>query len=191
MAGDEVQVATTSRIHVEPATRRRRGRGVRTGALVAGDEVQVATTFDSFYEARYRDAVRLAYVITADASVAEDVAQDALLRVRPRFETLRDPWPYARAAIVNGARSHLRRRRREEVRLRAAADVQPTATSSHPLELLDAIDRLPFRQKAVIVLRYYEDLSELEIAEVLGCRPGTVKSLASRGLAQLAQEVSR
>lgn len=155
------------------------------------DDVQGAEGFDAFYASRYRDAVRLAFVIIADDAAAEDVAQDALLRVRPRFASLRDPWPYVRAAIVNGSRSHLRRRRREDARLQAVADLAPTTSTSHPHELLDAVDRLPFRQKAVIVLRYYEDLSELEIAAVLGCRPGTVKSLASRGLAQLAQEVHR
>jgi len=58
-------------------------------------------------------------------------------------------------------------------------------------ELLDAIDRLPFRQKAVIVLRYYEDLTKEAIAATLGCRPGTVKSLAARALARLAKEVQR
>ena len=58
-------------------------------------------------------------------------------------------------------------------------------------ELLDAVDALPYRQKAVIVLRYYEDLRERDIATALGCRPGTVKSLASRALQRLAQEIQR
>jgi RNA polymerase sigma-70 factor (sigma-E family) len=150
-----------------------------------------AAGFEAFYGHRYRDAVRLAYVITGDPGTAEDIAQEALLRVRPRFERLREPWPYTRAAIVNVARSHARRGRREQARLELVATSSPAVSTSDPTELLDAIDALPFRQKAVIVLRYYEDLSEREIASVLRCRPGTVKSLASRALSRLAQEIQR
>lgn len=158
-------------------------------AAVADPELPAG--FEAFYGERYGDAVRLAYVITGDAGSAEDVAQDALVRVRTRFDTLREPWPYARAAVVNAARSHHRRRRRERARLEIVAATQPASAALHALELLDAIDRLPFRQKAVIVLRYYEDLSEGDIAETLGCRPGTVKSLAARALSRLAQEIPR
>jgi RNA polymerase sigma-70 factor (sigma-E family) len=154
-------------------------------------EVRLACTFGAFYVERYPDAVRLAHVITGDASIAEDLAQEAMLRVQARYQALRDPWPYTRVAIVNGARSHVRRRGREASRLAVVATTGASPGPAQPLELLDAIDRLPFRQKAVIVLRYYEDLSEQEIADALGCRPGTVKSLASRALARLAQEVQR
>jgi RNA polymerase sigma-70 factor (sigma-E family) len=149
------------------------------------------TTFEAFYRSRYRDAVRLAYVMTSDPDSAEDVAQEALMRVRPRFASLESPWPYTRAAIINGARSHLRGRNREWARLRSVAASQRSTSDLQPIELLDAIDRLPFRQKAVIVLRFYEDLPESEIAEALGCRPGTVKSLSSRALSRLAQEIKR
>ena len=151
----------------------------------------MAAGFEAFYTRRYRDAVRLAYVITGDPHSAEDIVQEALMRVRPRFDDLRDPWPYTRTVILNAARSHARGRRREHARLEVLAARGSLASSSEPKEMLDAIDRLPFRQKAVIVLRYYEDLSEQDIAGALGCRPGTVKSLASRALARLAQEIKR
>ena len=158
-------------------------------AAVAGPDR--SCTFEAFYRERYRDAIRLAFVITGDPDSAEDLAQETLLRVRPRFDSLRDPWPYTRAAIVNASRSHLRSRRRERTRLALVASEAPVAVGLHAAELLDAIDRLPFRQKIVIVLRYYEDLPEREIADALGCRPGTVKSLASRALAALSQEIQR
>ena len=154
-------------------------------------EPELASGFEAFYGRRYQDAVRLAYVITGDDGSAEDVVQDALLRVQARFDSLDDPWPYTRAAIVNAVRSHARRGRRERARLELVAASLPSSAALAATEMLDAIDRLPFRQKVVIVLRYYEDLSEREIAGALGCRPGTVKSLASRALAQLAQEIER
>jgi RNA polymerase sigma-70 factor (sigma-E family) len=148
-------------------------------------------TFEGFYAERYRSAVRLAYVITGDATSAEDIAQEALARVEPRFAEVEAPWAYVRTTIVNVARTQHRRRQGEEARVRLATAATPATTDLVTSELLDAIDRLPFRQKAVIVLRYYEDLTERDIAEVLGCRPGTVKSLASRALARLAEEVER
>jgi DNA-directed RNA polymerase specialized sigma24 family protein len=144
---------------------------------------------DRLYRDRFQYAVRLAHLLTGDASVAEDIAQDAYMRVMARSENVGAPHAYFRMAVVNACRSYHRTRARD---LRRAGLV---ATGSTPgievRELLDAIDRLPYRQKAVIVLRYYEDLSEDEIARTLNCRPGTVKSLASRALQRLAQEVQR
>ncbi|MDQ3756873.1 MAG: hypothetical protein M3394_03385, partial [Actinomycetota bacterium] len=73
--------------------------------------------FRSFYAQRYPSAVRLAFVFTGDAAASEDVAQEAFVRVRGRFDTLREPWPYTRAAVVNAARTAARRTRRERTRL--------------------------------------------------------------------------
>jgi RNA polymerase sigma factor (sigma-70 family) len=173
---------------MEPEARRRRATGVTAARSVVapvdpGD-------FASFYRARWNDAVRLAFVISGDPTIAEDVAQESLARVQARFDQLLDPWPYTRMVVVNGCRSWARVRAREAARFRLLGP-SPTECDQQVLELLGSIDRLPFRQKAVIVLRYYEDLSEQEIADALGCRPGTVKSLASRALARLATEVER
>ena len=172
------------------------GPGARSGRGVTSLDVPVADprspdAFDAFYRTRYRDAVRLAYVLTTSAPTAEDIAQDAFIEVQSRFGRLREPWPYTRACIVNRSRTHLRRASRERAHLQLVASATQDTVDPQPSELLDAVDRLPFRQKAVIVLRYYEDLSELEIAHTLGCRPGTVKSLASRALARLSLEVPR
>ena len=153
-------------------------------------EAEVGAYAD-FYRDHWQRAVQLAFVILGNAEAAEDVTQDALAKVESRFATLRAPWPYTRVVILNLCRSEFRRRRREESRLRLVGASQPEAAEMAPSELLDAIDRLPFRQKAVIVLRFYEDLTEDAIAETLGCRPGTVKSLAARALERLAKEVQR
>lgn len=146
-------------------------------------------TVEEFYRARFPDAVRLAHLLSGDASIAEDIAQDAFDRVRRRFDRLAAPWPYLRVAVVNGCRSLHRSRLREATRIRKVGPALESQLGAR--ELLDAVDALPYRQKAVIVLRYYEDLSEADIAVVLGCRPGTVKSLASRALQRLSQEVQR
>lgn len=158
---------------------------------VDGRDEELVGGFEAFYARHYRPAVRLAFVLTGDPTAAEDVAQEAFVRVRAKYASLREPWPYTRAAVVNATRTAARRTRRERTRLELVGSAAPAVAGLGAHELLDAIDALPHRQKAVIVLRYYEDLSEREIAEVLGCRPGTVKSLASRALARLAEEIRR
>lgn len=161
------------------------------GLVVGGaSHASAGTDFDAFYRATYGWAVRLAHVLVGDQATAEDVAQDAYAKVQPRFGQLENAGAFLRVTIVNTSRSHHRRRGREAARLRrvgaAAGWIVP---EGH--ELLDAVDGLPHRQKVVIVLRYYEDLSEREIAAALGCRPGTVKSLAARALATLGKQIER
>lgn len=146
-----------------------------------------ADPVETFYRSHFPDAVRLAHLLTGDPSVAEDLAQDAFERVRQRFDRIDAPRAYLRVAVVNACRSHHRTRSREADRARKVGPPGDGDLGAH--ELLDAVDALPYRQKAVIVLRYYEDLSERDIALALDCRPGTVKSLASRALRRLAQEI--
>lgn len=151
----------------------------------------VAVGFDRFYRDQWPAAVRLAHLLTGDASSAEDLAQDALARMAPRYESLDNPGAFLRTCIVNACRSLHRARGRESRRMLRLVSRGSTSAGLGASELLDAVDRLPYRQKAVLVLRYYEDRTEAEIASILGCRPGTVKSLASRGLARLQTEVER
>jgi len=148
------------------------------------------------YERHAPGAVRLAYLLTGDGALAEDLVQDAFVRLAGRFLDLRDPdaFPaYLRKTVVNLARMHFRRRLVERAYLereRSAVRGEPAVAdvaSDHSMR--QALLSLPARQRAAIVLRYYEDLSERQIADVLGCRPGTVKSLLSRGLDALRPEI--
>ena len=154
--------------------------------------VDVAGDFERFYRSSYPGAVRLAWLLTHDASLCEDVAQDAFARVHERFAGLERPEAYLRVAIVNGCRERRRRGERAERRLRLAHPRGEEASVDGPSGgLVDVLARLPERQRAAIVLRYWADLPEAEIAEVLGIRPPTVRTLVARGLERLRKELPR
>ena len=144
-------------------------------------------------------AVRLAYLLTGDRTLAEDLVQDAFVRLAGRLVHLRDPGAfdaYLRRTVVNLSNSHFRRKRLERSYLaRSRGEAQPAAIDPGERAIEDrdqlwgALRRLSGRQRAAIVLRFYEDLSERRVAELLNCRPGTVKSLVSRGLETLREEI--
>jgi RNA polymerase sigma-70 factor (sigma-E family) len=148
---------------------------------------------------RYADgATRLAYLLTGDRQLAEDIVQDAFVKLAGRLAHLRDPNAfdaYLRRTVVNLSRSYWRRQKVERSYLkreRAAMGGEPLTPPSSIEDresLWAAMARLPDRQRAAIVLRFYEDLSEADVAEILRCRPGTVKSLVSRGLEAMRQEI--
>lgn len=159
------------------------------GVVTDADAIDRPSSFEQFYADAWRPAFRLASFLTQSTAAGEEIAQDALLGLYRRWESVDRPEAYLRRALVNGAGNW---RRHETVKqaklpLLAGADRFDFAAD----ELADALAALPFRQRAVLVLRYQADLSEAEIAETLGCRPGTVKSLASRALARLAREIPR
>jgi RNA polymerase sigma-70 factor (sigma-E family) len=145
------------------------------------------------------DAVRLAYLLTGDRALAEDLVQDAFVRLAGRLVHLRDAGAfdaYLQRTVVNLSRSYFRRRKVERAYVeRTGRAIGPAATpgsdrSPEDRDLLwRAVGRLSQRQRAAIVLRFYEDLSEQRVAELLNCRPGTVKSLVSRGLETLRDEI--
>jgi RNA polymerase sigma factor (sigma-70 family) len=144
-------------------------------------------SFTHFYRSEFDRLARLAFVLTSDSSLAEELAQEALTRVQPVFARLESPTAYARTVLLNLLKKHrVGEARRRERELAAA---RPDHELPEARELLDVVDALPFRQRAVIVLRYYEGMSEAEIASSLRCRPGTVKSLAARALARLRREI--
>jgi RNA polymerase sigma-70 factor (sigma-E family) len=139
------------------------------------------------------DATRLAYLLTGDRALAEDLAQDAFVRLAGRLAHLRDEGAfeaYLRRTVVNLSRSYYRRRKVERAYLERHPPATPNAEApaADPGErdaLWRALAALPQRQRAALVLRFYEDLSERQIADVLRCPVGTVKSLVSRGLSTL------
>ena len=145
--------------------------------------------FTGFYRDAYPGAVRLAWLLTHDHAAAEDVVQDAFVRLRPRLATVEHRTAYLRTAIVNGCRDRARSAGRAEAgwrRLRVVAEVSST---DKPSELLDAVAHLPYKQRAVLVLRYWADLRDEEIAHIVGVRPATVRSITSRALTQLRKEL--
>jgi RNA polymerase sigma-70 factor (sigma-E family) len=149
------------------------------------------------YRRHAPDAVRLAYLLTGDRALAEDLVHEAFVRMFGRFRDLRDPdafRAYLRTTVVNLARSHFRRARVERTYLERQRPPVEGAEPPDPgprEELWAALGLLSERQRAAIVLRYYEDLSEAEAADVLRCPVGTVKSLVSRGMDRLRRELER
>ena len=150
---------------------------------------------EELYAAHYRRLVRLAVLLVRDVGTAEEVVQDSFVAMHGRWRKLRDPdkaLAYLRQTVVNRSRSVLRHRavearhQPEPLRDAAGAD-EATLTAERRTQVLDALRELPDRQREVIVLRYYLDLSEAQIAETLGISRGAVKSHASRGAASLRQ----
>lgn len=167
--------------------------------VVPGGEVLDHPSFTELYERVYDSMVRLAYVILGSADAAEEVVQDAFLALHDRFGQIDRPEWYLRRVVVNRCRDQVRRkvRFRQRVPLLVVDAVQSARSSGHDGErrdLVEALRTLPLRQRAAIVLRFFGDHSEAEIADALGVRPGTVKSLVHRGLealrAELGEEVT-
>ncbi len=140
--------------------------------------------FDELYGERFLPLVKLAALLTGSLAVAEEIVQDAFVFSRDALGWVDNPAAYLRTAVVNGSRSYHRRRM---LARRRQADGLPVSVDPDLRELADVLALLPSRQRAVLVLRYYADLTELEIADVLRCRPGTVKSLSHRGLERLRE----
>ena len=139
------------------------------------------------YRQRYEPMVRLAYLLTGDHSVAEELVQDAFVNVHRNWHRAEHPPAYLRMAVVNGCRSWGRRRMLELHRRPAP----PEAVGLQADELWDALAVLPARQRAAVVLRFYEDLPDAEIARLLGVREATVRTAIHRALARLREEIER
>jgi RNA polymerase sigma-70 factor (sigma-E family) len=133
--------------------------------------------------------VRLAYLLTGSQAVAEDLVQDCFIRVMAKIEAQAQPGPYLRRSVINACYSWHRRNRREVQR--GADLVQSPYDDSHEVEMWDALGFLAPKRRTVVVLRYYLDMSEAEVASILGCRVGTVKSTAHRALKDLRRMLDR
>jgi RNA polymerase sigma-70 factor (sigma-E family) len=164
--------------------------------MVRSREEEAATgRLADLYVRHAAEGIRLAYLLTGDRALAEDLVQDAFVRVVGRLEHLRNLeafYPYLRRSIINLSKNHFRHRAVERAYLARAA-------GEPPVEAVEAADagvvahdsmrrallRLPERQRAAVVLRFYEDLPEDQVAEILRCRPGTARSLISRAVQAL------
>ncbi len=147
--------------------------------------------FLEFCRARTPVLFRVAYGFTADQQLAEDLLQTALERTARRWALVDDPEAYVRRVMYHEFVSWWRRWRRRETSVAEPPDrpdpADPIGAADLRRALRTALLRLGPRQRAVIVLRYLEDHTEREVAEILGCTPSTVSSQASRALARLRQ----
>lgn len=148
-------------------------------------EVEFRDPFDVVYHREFRSMVRMATALVDSPEQAEEVVQDAFAALYLKYRLVNEPVAYVRVSVLNGCRKVLRRRR--------LVRRQPVvATESGELgynHVLDAVRRLPTRQRNAITLRYELQLSDAEIAETLGMPLGTVKSTIHRALARLRSEV--
>ncbi|WP_190817703.1 SigE family RNA polymerase sigma factor [Saccharopolyspora pogona] len=159
--------------------------------LAAMDELTSKLT--DLYQEHYRQLLRIAILLVDDRASAEDIVQDAYVRVFDSRSRLRDPdkaLAFLRQAVLNRARSMLRRRliaKKYQPKL-AIEDSQPddTGRGVDRAVLAAALAKLPRRQREAVVLRYYADLSEARTAEIMGCSQGAVKSYCSRGVSRLS-----
>lgn len=150
---------------------------------------------EALYAAHWRQLVRLSVLLVRDTGVAEEVVQDAFVTMHGRWRRLRDPdkaLAYLRQTVVNRSRSVLRHRgvvdrhaARERLPEPLPSAEGPALVHDRRERVLDALRTLPERQREVLALRYYLDLSEADIASTLGISRGAVKSHASRGSAAL------
>ncbi|UYM04538.1 SigE family RNA polymerase sigma factor [Solicola gregarius] len=158
----------------------------RTDQNVGANVSDVDATFDAFVRARLPDLLRFGRMLTGSDEAAADLVQDALERTImhwSRVESRDDPEGYVRRVMVNRNISIWRRLRRERI-----TDTLPDdgyVDRHRDRELWEALLTLPPRQRAVIALRYYEDKTEADVAAILGCSVGTVKSQASKAITKL------
>jgi RNA polymerase sigma-70 factor (sigma-E family) len=164
-----------------------------------GSVTGAAAAVDELYRAHGLGLIRFALMLTGDQATAEDVVQEAFIGLYRGWHRIDDPGralAYLRTAVLNGARSVLRGRRRGVARLLRLAQHDPPVWSAEAAAMdradrravLAAVARLPQRQREVLALRYYLDLSEPEIAAVLGIARGTVSATTARAIAALTEQ---
>ena len=178
-------------MRTRPARSLAAGSGLDDDVVIGNGrtDVQASISFDDFYTRRWPDAFRLAALLTHDVEAGADIAQDVFANMSRRWATIERPDAYLQRSLTNASSNWRRTGRTAAAKLHLL--VVP-AVEVVPVDgLAEAVARLPFRQRAVVVLRYYADMSEADIARALDCRPGTVKSLGSRALAALSNEIDR
>jgi RNA polymerase sigma factor (sigma-70 family) len=159
----------------------------RSEAPRSGPGPIASSDLTTLYSRQREAMVRLARLLTGSTAIGEEVVQEAFLKMHQLRQRPENPEGYLRTSVVNLSRSHMRRLRLER---RVSTRERVTFTDPEIDETWEAVCRLPYRQRAVLALRFYEDLSEVDIASVLRCRPGTVKSSLHRGLSRLREELS-
>lgn len=167
-AGDDAEPATGVDVRLESA---------------AGSPI----SFADLYAVEFVPMVRLATLLVSRQDVARDIVQDAFVGLHVRWAGVRDPHAYLRRSVVNGCRSHHRREARRRRRAATVAAGEPSAELDVD-HTLTTLDTLPPKQRAIVVLKFYEGRSEREIADIVGCRPGSVGPTLQRALITLRAE---
>jgi RNA polymerase sigma-70 factor (sigma-E family) len=155
------------------------------------------TTFDEFVREHQQALVRCAVLLSGSRALAEDIVQEVLVRIYPRWDALQvvgSPHAYVRRAITNEYLSWRRRWSTRHIHVVDSEWLEQEAVDpwqdEHDDRLWGSLQRLPRQQRAAVVLRYYEGMSDAEISEALGCREGTVRAHVSRGLAALRSTIT-
>jgi RNA polymerase sigma-70 factor (sigma-E family) len=153
--------------------------------------------WSELFERHAAEALRLSYLLTGDRDLAQDITQDAFVRLFRRFQDLRRPeafGAYLRRTVINLAHDHWRKVRVQHQIL--ACETKKGVEADRPVSLLEARDEiwralqsLPHIQRATVVLRFYEDLTEREIADVMACSTAAVKSRLSRAIKALRSQI--
>jgi len=203
-AAERADARTTTRPGTRPAVRpaaRPAARAAQTQVTATATAAATALTypsFSSYMRARQPVLLRTARSLTANPSDAEDLLQTALTKTYVAWERIEDHRAldgYVRRALLNTRTSQWRKRKVDEFVCEELPEPEPDGGAKDPAEqqalhdaMWRAIAKLPDRQRAMVVLRYYEDLSEVQTAEVLGVSVGTVKSAVSRALGKLRED---
>ena len=156
--------------------------------------MEVGPEFGEFVRANTAALLRTGYLLTGNAGAAEELVQDTLVRLYPKWDKVQaadQPLAYVRRSLTNGFINERRKASSHELRFDLVPDRPDERDATRSIadrdELWPLLKTLPARQRAAIVLRYYHDLSDDQIAAALECRGGTVRSLISRGLATMRQ----
>lgn len=140
-------------------------------------------SLEDVYRTEFAGLMRLAYLMTGSNAVAEDLVHDVFVRVADRIDLLENPAPYLRVAVVNACRHHHRRAMRLTRPASETGDPEPPTADA--VAVRQALMAMSARRRAAVVLRFYADLPHEQIADALGCRTATARSLVHRGLEDL------
>lgn len=163
--------------------------------MVVGDErpdrdhVGESASFDELYREQRHMAVQLAWLLTHDRGAAEDIAHDAFERLFHRMDRVQSPIAYLRRSVVNGVYERARRSERERRRNRLTVAAAVPSLDGPTGGVLDVVASLPAKQRTVVVLRYWGGLPHGEIAEAMGLRTSSVRSLLTRAMGHLRREL--
>lgn len=153
--------------------------------------IETATaSFEEVYAATFDRLVRSAFLLVGSRPLAEEIVQDCFVRAHARWDRIETPAAYLNRSVTHACRSQQRRWGVERAKAHLLSPL-PEATEPEIVELRASLLRLPYRQRAAIVLRYYVGVDDEQIAEILGCNRGTVRTLVRRGVLALREEVSR